>query len=145
MLVRSPYQILAVQPSASQEEIKKAFLKKARELHPDVNHSSNAGEQFKKVNEAYQLLSNTDARRAYDKGQKTSLTKEIIPYPDKSVPPQESDGTYNPQVQKTKASHKIDFDFPDLSFAIDSIGEGLIDEAKEMSDTVVDQLFDDLF
>ena len=57
------YHLLGVTKSASQDEIKKAFRKKAHTLHPDKGGDA---EQFKKVNEAYQTLSDADKRRQYD-------------------------------------------------------------------------------
>lgn len=57
------YKVLGVEKSASQEEIKRAFRKKAHELHPDKGGDEQA---FKKVNEAYQALSDPEKRRQYD-------------------------------------------------------------------------------
>lgn len=62
------YAILGVDRSADQKEIKRAFRKKARESHPDVNRDNPAAEaQFKDVNEAYEVLSDTDKRAMYDR------------------------------------------------------------------------------
>jgi DnaJ-class molecular chaperone len=58
------YQLLGVSKTASQSDIKKAFRKKAHELHPDKGGDA---EQFKKVNEAYQVLSDNDKRAQYDR------------------------------------------------------------------------------
>ena len=61
------YQILGVNKSASQEDIKKAFRKLARKYHPDVNQGNKDAEaRFKEVNEAYEVLSDPDKRQKYD-------------------------------------------------------------------------------
>ena len=60
------YAILDVDKSATTDEIRKAFQKKARTLHPDVNKEPDAEERFKEVSEAYAVLSDEDKRRRYD-------------------------------------------------------------------------------
>jgi curved DNA-binding protein len=62
------YAILGVAKSATPEEIKKAYRKLARKLHPDLNpNDAEAEQQFKAVNEAYEVLSNVEHRAKYDK------------------------------------------------------------------------------
>jgi len=60
------YEILGVARDADADMIKKAFRRRARECHPDINKAPDAEEQFKKVNEAYDVLSDPDKRRQYD-------------------------------------------------------------------------------
>jgi molecular chaperone DnaJ len=66
--VADHYEVLGVDRSASAEEIKKAYRKLARELHPDVNPSEDAAERFKLVTHAYDVLSDPDQRERYDLG-----------------------------------------------------------------------------
>ncbi|MDR6868311.1 molecular chaperone DnaJ [Microbacterium resistens] len=62
------YEVLGVARDASEDEIKKAYRKLARQLHPDVNPSEDAAERFKLVTHAYDVLSDADSRRRYDAG-----------------------------------------------------------------------------
>ncbi|MEO6115905.1 MAG: molecular chaperone DnaJ [Pseudolysinimonas sp.] len=62
------YEVLGVDRAATPEEIKKAYRKLARELHPDVNPSQDAAERFKLVTHAYDVLSDPDQRERYDLG-----------------------------------------------------------------------------
>lgn len=62
------YETLGLQRNASSEEIKKAYRKLARELHPDVNPSEEAQERFKSVTHAYEVLGDEQSRRNYDSG-----------------------------------------------------------------------------
>ncbi|MDH3227595.1 MAG: DnaJ domain-containing protein [Thermoleophilia bacterium] len=60
------YELLGVPRDASDEQIKKAFRKRARELHPDVSDDPDAEERFKHLAGAYEALSNPDSRARYD-------------------------------------------------------------------------------
>lgn len=62
------YETLGVSREATPEEIKKAYRRLARELHPDVNPSEEASERFKLVTHAYDVLSDAEARQKYDTG-----------------------------------------------------------------------------
>ncbi len=64
---RDYYDILEVSKGASEEDIRKAFRKKALEYHPDRNKSADAHERFKEVNEAYQVLTDPERRARYDR------------------------------------------------------------------------------
>src|SRR5438270_10520848 len=66
--VRDYYDILGVSRDASEADIKKAFRRLARELHPDVNsHHPKAEGKFKQAAEAYEVLSDTERRATYDR------------------------------------------------------------------------------
>src|SRR5215469_8425213 len=63
---RDFYQILGVPRTATQDEIQRAYRKLAREHHPDVNKDPGAEDRFKEISEAYNVLSDQQARRRYD-------------------------------------------------------------------------------
>jgi molecular chaperone DnaJ len=65
---RDPYDVLGVPRDADETQVKKAFRKLARELHPDVNkHDPEAEEKFKQAAEAYEILSDSDRRAIFDR------------------------------------------------------------------------------
>jgi molecular chaperone DnaJ len=66
-VARDPYELLGVDRSADETQVKKAFRRLARELHPDVNKEPDAEARFKEVAEAYEILSDADRRATYDR------------------------------------------------------------------------------
>jgi molecular chaperone DnaJ len=66
--VADHYEVLGVDRNASADDIKKAYRRLARELHPDVNPSPDASDQFKLVTHAYDVLSDPEQRQQYDLG-----------------------------------------------------------------------------
>ena len=64
---RDPYEVLGVPRDADETQIKKAFRKLARELHPDVNrHDPDAEEKFKEAAEAYEILNDAERRATFE-------------------------------------------------------------------------------
>ncbi|XP_010999848.1 PREDICTED: chaperone protein dnaJ 10-like isoform X1 [Populus euphratica] len=73
------YDVLGVSPSASEEEIRKAYYLKARQVHPDKNQDDPlAAERFQVLGEAYQVLSDPVQRDAYDRNGKYCISRETM-------------------------------------------------------------------
>ncbi|HZR00302.1 MAG TPA: molecular chaperone DnaJ [Chloroflexota bacterium] len=64
---RDYYEVLGVSRDASQDEVRRAFRRLARQYHPDVNKDDGAATRFKEINEAYEVLSDAEKRRQYDR------------------------------------------------------------------------------
>jgi curved DNA-binding protein len=88
------YETLGVSRTATEDEIKKAYRKLARKHHPDVNpNDKSAEEKFKKINEAYEVLSDKDKRQKYDRfGENWKTGEQFSPPP--GYGPQPGGGTY---------------------------------------------------
>ena len=70
----SLYDVLGVSPSATQAEIKKAYLSEAKKCHPDLNPTADAKDRFQKLAEAYEVLGNLERRASYDYSLRTGST-----------------------------------------------------------------------
>lgn len=64
--IGDPYKILGINPKATLPEIRKAYRQLAKEWHPDKNEDPNAETRFVEIKQAYELLSDTERRQAYD-------------------------------------------------------------------------------
>jgi DnaJ-class molecular chaperone len=68
--VKDPYEVLGVARTATQDDIRKAYRRHAKKLHPDINPGDKAGEaRFKEISAAYELLSDAEKRRRFDAGE----------------------------------------------------------------------------
>ena len=65
-LLKDYYSTLDIDKNASPNDIKRAYFKKAKEFHPDVNKSQGAKEKFAEINEAYETLGDESKKRVYD-------------------------------------------------------------------------------
>jgi len=80
-MAKNPYTLLGVAKTATDKEIKSAYRKLAKKLHPDVNPDNAAAEaKFKEVTAAYNLLSNADLRKQYDTGRVDASGQQQNPF-----------------------------------------------------------------
>jgi molecular chaperone DnaJ len=70
MELKDYYNVLGISETADQETVKKAFRRLAKKYHPDINNAPEAADKFKEINEAYQILSDTEKRKKYDEYKK---------------------------------------------------------------------------
>jgi curved DNA-binding protein len=83
MQYRDYYEILGLTRGAEADEVKRAYRKLARKFHPDVSKEKNAEEKFKEVQEAYEVLRDSDKRAAYDQlGRDFRNGQQFRPPPD---------------------------------------------------------------
>src|SRR4026207_1337981 len=68
--MRDPYEVLGVDRKASEADIKSAFRRMAKKLHPDANKTDpKAASRFAELNAAYEILGEEDKRKAFDRGE----------------------------------------------------------------------------
>ena len=72
------YAVLGIASTASVDEVKTAYRKLASQLHPDKNASSEAPAMFRRVQEAYETLSDREKRQVYDENRRRSLLDSPI-------------------------------------------------------------------
>jgi DnaJ-class molecular chaperone len=68
-MAENPYSVLGVSPKASADDVRRAYLKLVKELHPDVNPDTAAEDRFKKISAAYDIIGDSEKRAAFDRGE----------------------------------------------------------------------------
>lgn len=91
------YKILNLSQNATNDEIKKAFRKKAIQFHPDKNASKDAAERFREIYEAYEILSNSIKRIEYDKLYNSFFTSTLANHNNDDL------NTFEETIKDTKA------------------------------------------
>src|SRR6202046_4387956 len=118
MATQTPYEVLGVKPDAGADDIRKAYRKLAKELHPDLNPGNPEAEaRFKSVTAAYDILSDAEKRGRYDRGEIDESGNERPRY------------SYRPhaegaQGRKYQAEREMDVGEPDDLFAMFGRGKG---------------------
>ncbi len=109
------YEVLGVSKNASSDEIKKAYRKLALEYHPDRNKSKDAGEKFKEVTKAYEVLSDPQKKQTYDQFGHAAFEQGAGQGPFGGFGGQQ--GQYGPftYTYTTSGNPNIDFDFGGFS------------------------------
>jgi DnaJ-class molecular chaperone len=114
---RDFYEVLGINKSASKEEIKSAYRKKAMEWHPDRNKSPDAEDKFKEINEAYEILSNDQKKGAYDQFGHAAFDPSAGSYGGHTYT--EQNGPFNFTWQSQGGGQGADFDFGGFSNPFD--------------------------
>lgn len=96
------YDILGVEPSSDAEEIKKAYRRKVRKYHPDMNKHDGAVGKFYLIQQAYDTLANPDKRQAYNRLHHPELVKEAADKPRESGPTRAQDVPYTTRTQHVR-------------------------------------------
>lgn len=114
---RDFYETLGVNKSATKDEIKSAYRKQAMQWHPDKNKSPEAEEKFKEINEAYEVLSNTDKKSAYDQFGHAAFDPNAGNFGGHTYSQQ--NGPFNFTWQSQNGGQGADFDFGGFSNPFD--------------------------
>lgn len=95
----TPYEVLGIRPGASGEEIRRAYVRLARQHHPDVvapDRREAAEERMRAINEAWAVLGNADRRARLDDESKATFRPFTAPAPDEPDPRDQPDRPYRP-------------------------------------------------
>jgi DnaJ-class molecular chaperone len=108
----NPYETLGVAPDASQDDIRKAYRKAAKESHPDLNPAKPEAEaRFKEINAAYDIVGDADKRKRYDAGEIDETGAERQPERHFYREYAEADPNTRYRQRGPSAQHGEDFDY----------------------------------
>ncbi|HEX8923396.1 MAG TPA: DnaJ domain-containing protein, partial [Patescibacteria group bacterium] len=116
---RDFYEVLGISKNATKEEIKKAYRRMALEWHPDRNKSADAEEKFKEINEAYEVLSNDDKKKAYDQFGHAAFDPNAGPFGGHTYTSQNGPFNYSYTSSGQNPFGNADFDFGGFSNPFD--------------------------
>lgn len=125
----NPYEMLGVAPDASQDDIRKAYRKAAKETHPDLNPGKREAERrFKEINGAYDIIGDADKRKRYDAGEIDETGAER--QPERHFYRDYAEADQNPRYSRGRASADgsgtggSDFDYDVFADLFRARGEG---------------------
>lgn len=115
------YEILGVKEDATAQEIKTAYRQLSRQYHPDLNKEPDAEKRMQEINEAYQTLSDTGKRQAYDMGDVNQNINDIFQNMGFNINIDFGNVVNNPfvhtaQSDKTRMRHAVNISFKDAIF-----------------------------
>ena len=107
-----PYKELGVSKGASADEVKKAYRKLAKELHPDRNKDNpKAAERFSQVTNAYDLLNDKDKRARFDRGEIDGDGNPTMPFGGARAPPKGIVGLPSPSISPRSKRARLSLSF----------------------------------
>ncbi len=125
----NPYETLGVAPNASQDDIRKAYRKAAKETHPDLNPGKpEAEKRFKEINAAYDIIGDADKRKRYDAGEIDETGAERSP--ERHFYRDYAEADQNPRYSRRRASTdgqgpaSTDFDYDIFADLFRGRGQG---------------------
>ena len=124
------YDILGVSKDATDEQVKASYRKRAMVLHPDVNKSAQAEDEFRDLQEAYATISDSAKRREYDAIQRRMAAKQTAP-DEVDVALSTFDIEIEPTVKKKKKKKKKTESKPPLSRPSRQVGAAHFEEIPD--------------
>ncbi len=110
------YQILGVKPDATNDIIRRAFRSHAKKVHPDVNPERSAKQEFQRVNEAYQVLRDSNKRRVYDLRLAKGIMNRKVYYRPGQTRPKQYTSYFYKDIDSRPANQRLEKVFDQFLF-----------------------------